>query len=56
MYFVRFNKHTILRMNIEIKDNNIQVYIVKQLEYCKEMLAEDVSVLVTSRKPINYSK
>ena len=41
-------KHTLLGMNIEIKDNMIQVDIVNQLEECIEMFGEDISALFTS--------
>ena len=45
---MRGNNHTFLVINIEIKDNTIQVYMVKQLEECIESFGEDVSTLVTS--------
>ena len=42
------NKHTLLGMYIEIKDSNIKVYMVKNMEDCIEMFGEEVSTLVTS--------
>ena len=43
VYFVRGNKHNLLGMNIEIKYNIIQVYMVKQLEEWITMFGEYVS-------------
>ena len=48
LYIVRSNKHTFLRMNVEIKEIMIQVYMVKYLEECIGMFGDDVSTLVTS--------
>ena len=44
---MRGNKHTLLEINIEIKDSPIQVDIVNQLDECIEMFDEDISTLVT---------
>ena len=44
---MRGNKHTLLGINIEIKDSPIQVDIVNQLDECIEMFDEDISTLVT---------
>ena len=48
IYFVRGSKYTLLVMNIEIKDNTIQVGMVKQLEECIYIFSEDVITLVIS--------
>ena len=47
LYGERGNKHTLLGMNIQKKDNTIQVNIVKQFEECIESFGEGVSTLVT---------
>ena len=46
---VRWKKHTLLGINIEIKDNTIKVDMVEQLEDCIEMFGGDVSTSVTSQ-------
>ena len=38
---VRGNKHAFLVINIQIKDNTIQVDMVEQLEECIEIFGED---------------
>ena len=42
------NKHTILDMNIEVRDNIIQVDMVKKLKECKTIFVEDISTSVSS--------
>ena len=53
---VRDNRHTLLGVNIEIKDKTIQDNLVEQLEECIEMFGEDISTLVTSLATNNFSK
>ena len=45
---MRGNNHIFLGMKIDIKDNIIQVDIIKQLEECIEIFGEDVSTSVSS--------
>ena len=48
IYVLIENKHTFLVINIEIKENTIQVDMVEQLEECIGMFGETVSMSVTS--------
>ena len=51
---MRGNTHTFLGMNIEIKDNMLQIYMVKNLEDIIKMFGEDVSTLCTSTATRNF--
>ena len=53
---VRGNKRAFLRTNIKIKDNTIQIGIIKNLEECIEMFGEGVSKMVTYPATKNFSK